>query len=171
MTEPSDLAFAIQLYHEHAMRVWDDEAVWNEEAARTACRPLAWPRPVEGTQYQRLLAILFNADVDIVLVLLRQQGRTHSPDWPPDVRDPKMQTVLRVMQRSLEEGERAMRNIVGGERVTGRRDYINRTNEQLAAEALKAARALQLTRDEAFELVGLPRRQGFRAVKRSHRKK
>jgi hypothetical protein len=158
---------AVQVYQAAAIAVWNDEAVWIDEAARTGCRPLAWPRPHEGTHYNRLLSMLFNADVDVVLLLLKANELPHSPDWPPRVDDPKMQTVLRVVQRSLEAGDRALRSLFGGERVTGRREYLNRVHEALAEEAIRMARALGMNRDEAFGTVGLPRRKGFRARRRS----
>lgn len=163
---------ALETYRAASLAIWNDAETWHAEAARQDARPLAWPRPEDtGTHFEKLLALLFNADVDVVLVLLRSRDDPYSPPWPPDVRDPKLQTVLRMVQLGNEAGAAAMAEAFGGERITGRREYQNQTAEALAEFALQAARDLNLSRDEAFDLVGLPRRRGFRAVKRTHRKK
>jgi hypothetical protein len=99
----------------------------------------------------------------MVLVILRDRNDPMSPDWPPDIRDWRMQVVLRVVQRSMEAGDKATRVEYGGERVTGRRNWLNAVNERAAEWAVRCG----LPRDAAFELLGLGRRQGFRARERS----
>ena len=162
---------AIATYHAGAWTVLTSDEAWCQEAASNECRLMAWPRPCEGTQFNRLLSVLFNADADVVIALLRADDDPRSPDWPPDVRDPKMQVLLRVVQRSMQAGERAIVDGFGGLELSGRRDYKNMVKEQLAAHALTFASKLKLTRDEAFNAMGLPRRGAFRAVKRVHTRK
>lgn len=165
------LAEAIAAYHAASLAVLTSDDVWLEEQASNEARLLAWPRPCEGTQLNRLLSMLFDADVNVALVLLRADDDPRSPAWPPNVRDPKMQVLLRVVQRSMQSGEAAIVAQFGGLELNGRRDFNNLVNEQVAAYALGLAAKTGWTRDEAFSAVGLPRRAGFRAVKRTHRKK
>lgn len=157
------IADAIAVYHRASLPVLDDPQVWAEEAQRTGARLLAWPRPCEGTQHARLRAILFNADVDVVLVLLHDKGDPLAPALPPDVHDPKMQVLLRVVQRSAEAGWAALQAAFGGMELTRRRDYINGTIEALADVAWRSG----LPRGEAFAAVGINRRQGYRATDRA----
>jgi len=168
---PGDFAIAMRAYHVASMPVLNDAAVWREECQRDEPRLMAWPRPYRGTKFNRLLSVLFNADVDVVLAILRSRDDPMSPAWPPDVRDPKMQVVLRVVQRAMDAGCAAMLAAFDGERVTGRREYMNRALEDWTELAMHVARRDSLTRDQAFELFDIPRRQAFRAIKRASKRK
>lgn len=162
---PEDFSVAIRAYLSASLPVWNDEAVWREEQASAERRLLPWPRPYEGTQFNRLLSVLFNSDVDVLLVLLKERDDSFSPAWPPSAHDPKMQALLRVVQRSMQAGEAAMVNAFGGERVTGRREYLNRVNDACVSWALASG----LPRAEAFELVGVSRAGAYRAMHRPRR--
>lgn len=161
-----DFSQAVAAYQRATWPVLTDPAVWREESASAEQRLLAWPRPADGTTFNWMLSILFNADVDVLLVLLKAHDDPRSPAWPPDVHDPKMQVLLRVVQRALQAGAAALVAEFGGERITGRRAFVNRSNEAMADLALRSG----LKRDEAFAALGLGRRQGFRANKRARRK-
>ena len=161
--ETRPLADAIAVYHAASLAVWNDVDVWRQETVNPTDRLLAWPRPAEGTQLERLLSVLFNADVDVLLVLLKARGDTLSPAWPPDPRDPRLQVLLRVVQRSMGAGRRAMVAAFGGKELNRRRDYINAVIEQMAAEAVASG----LPRAEAFAALGIGKRRGFRARKRA----
>ncbi len=161
------IAEAIAAYHAASMAVWNDERVWREEQASTESRLMAWPRPCEGTQLNRLLSVLFNGDVDLVLCLLRERDDMASPAWPPDAHDPKMQVLLRVVQRSMVAGHAAVQAGFGGLELSHRRAYMTATMEALADMAVRSG----LPRAEAFEAVGIAKRRGFRAARRATTKK
>jgi hypothetical protein len=161
-----DFGAAISTYHAAAWQVLNDPAAWAQEAQRAGAAPLPWPPPMPATQAGRLFRLLVMADVDVVLCLLHINGDPLSPGLVPGADDPKMQTVLRVARRSMLAGEAAVVAAFGGARITGKRDYLNATREQWAEVALALARRDGLTRDEAFALLDIPRRQGFRAIKR-----
>lgn len=164
---PDEFTEAVRAYQRAAWPVLTDPAIWREEAQRAEAPRLDWPPQGKGTHFQRLLCVLVRADIDVLLVLLRDDEDPRSPAWPPDLADPKLQVLFRVAHRSMLAGERAMVDAFGGERITGKREYINLANEQWTEEALRWARRLKLTRDEAFALLDIPRRQGFRAAKRA----
>jgi hypothetical protein len=168
---PQDFSGAIGAYHAASWRVLNDPAVWHEEAQRADAPALPWPPTMPRTQYQRLLRLLVIADVDVVLALLRRKADPLASASLCNPCDPNLQIVLRVAHRAMVAGDAALVRAYGGERVTGKREYTNRTNEQWTALALRYARAQGLSRDHAFELFGIPRRQGFRAAKRATRKK
>jgi len=161
----------LAVYQPASMRVWNDHAVWRDESASGESRLLAWPRPEDaGTQFRRRLAILFNAEVDVILVWLKDQADPLCPAWPPHVRDPKMQVLLRVVQRALEAGEAAVIAEFGGVRITGAGpsgQFCKRIVEEDVRVARALARSAGITLDEAFALYGLPRRRAFRASKRT----
>jgi hypothetical protein len=94
-----------------------------------------------------------------------------APALPPDPNDPKLQVVLRVVHRAMTAGAAAVQAAFGGDRITGKREFLNRTNEQWAEFGLRVARAYGLTRERAFEALGIPRRQGFRSLKRAARRR
>lgn len=165
------IAQAILAYQGASWLVLTSDEVWQQEAASDERRLLAWPRPSVGTQLNRLLSVLFDSDVDVMLVMLRACDDPRSPTWPPDVRDPKMQALLRVVQRAMQAGEAAIAEKFGGLELNGLRDFKNEVNERLAAYALDVAAKTGWTRDEAFSFAGLPRRLGFRSVKRMHHRK
>lgn len=163
---PPDYTALCEAYKRASLLVLDDPLVWSQENANPEPRRLAWPRPYEGSQNNRNFSLWFNADVDVVLVILKERQDPMAPNWPPDVRDPKMQVVLRVMQRAMEAGEAALvaefGAEFGGERVFGKRDFKNRVVEETAAEALR----LQMTRSEASAMTGIGLRRGQRARER-----
>lgn len=165
------IAEAISAYHAASWAVLTSDEAWQQEAASDERRLMAWPRPRGGTQLNRLLSVLFDSDVDVLLVLLRACDDPRSPTWPPDVRDPKMQALLRVAQRAMQAGEAAMVEKFGGLELSGVRDFRNAVNERLADYALDVAAKTGWTRDEAFSFAGLPRRLGFRSVKRMRHRK
>jgi hypothetical protein len=158
------IAHAIAAYHGASWAVLNDADVWRQESINPETRLLAWPRPAEGTQRNRLLSVLFNADVNVVLVLLKERDDPLSPAWPPDVRDPRMQALLRVVQRSMDAGHAAMVAQFGGLELSRRRDYINGVIERMAAEAIASGMP---TRDAAFVALGIDERRGYRARKRT----
>ena len=169
---PDDLSVAIAAYRAAAWPVLADPDVWKQEQLRTDAAPLAWPLAVrEHTNFRRLLVNLANVDVELSIGILRDHGDTRAPDWPPRADDPKLQVLLRVAYRALQAGEQAMVAAFGGERVTGKREFLNRETEQAVEMALRLARQHNLTRDEAFELLGLPRRKAFRAARRTTKRK
>lgn len=157
------VADAIAVYHAASVAVWNDIEVWRQEVANPTNRLLAWPRPAEGTQLDRQLSVLFSADVDVLLVLFKERDDPLSPAWPPDPRDPKMQVLLRVVQRSMDAGRRAIVAAFGGKDLNRRRNYINAVIEQAAAEAVASG----MPRDAAFAAQGIGKRRGFRARERS----
>jgi hypothetical protein len=167
---PSEFSEAVRLYHEAAGPLLFDPRIWEEESARANAPRLTRPRS-RGTQFGRLLAVLANADIDVLLALLKFDDDPRSPAWPPCDDDPKLQVLLRVVQRSQAAGEAALVAAFGGERITGRRHYVNQVNEQAVTHALQLARRHGLTRDQAFELLALPRRQAFRAAARAATRK
>lgn len=158
----SPIRDAIRIYHAAALAVLNDPRVWHEERASKEARSLAWPRPYEGTQFNRLLSVLFNADVDVALVLLKARDDPGSPAWPPDVRDPKMQALLRVVQRAMEAGAAAIVGAFGGDELTRKRDYQNSVTEALAELGI----AWGLTHAEAAAALGIEPRRAKRARKR-----
>ena len=163
--QTASIADAIAAYHAASAAVWNDEAVWCTERASIEKRLMAWPRPYEGTQYNRLLSVLFNADVDVLLYILKERDDPASPAWPPDARDPRMQVLLRVMQRSMEAGAAAIQRDFGGLELTRKRDYMNAVKESLADVAVRSG----LPRAEAFALFGIgSTRRMFSARKRAH---
>lgn len=163
----AQIADAIAAYHAASMAVLDDEKVWLDERASTESRLLAWPRPYEGTHLNRLLSVLFNSDVDLALVILKERADPASPAWPPDIRDPKMQVLLRVVQRAMVAGHAAIVAGFGGMELTRKRDYKNAVMEALADLAWRSG----LPRAEAFETFGIPKRRAYRAVARGVTKK
>lgn len=174
MSAREDSKRLIGIWQAASIAVWNSETAWREEATSAEARVLAWPQPDEGTKHQRLMKLLFNADVDVVLVWMKAHAHPMTPAWPPDVHDPKMQVLLRVMARAGAAGEAAVLDEFGGDTVSGfgpNGAFVKQVNEQLAELALQMARDMGLIRDEAFDLVGLPRRKGFRAVKRARRRR
>lgn len=165
------IAEAVAVYNAASWPVLSSDEAWQQEAASEERRLMAWPRPCVGTQLNRLLSILFDSDVNVMLVLLRAYDDPRSPTWPPDVRDPKMQVLLRVVQRAMQAGEAAMVEKFGLDELNGLRDFKNVVNERTAAYALDVAAKTGWTRDKVFSDMGLPRRLGFRAVKRMHHRK
>lgn len=153
---------AIAVYQRTSRAVLFDAVIWQQEARNPDRRLLQWPRPAEGTQSDRLLSVLFNADVDVLLYLFEDEGDARMPTWPPDVHDPKMQVLLRV-QRSMDVGWRAMVAGFGGLELSGWRRYKNEVMASLSELALRSG----LPRDDAFAALGIGRRQGFRSLKRS----
>lgn len=164
---------AIEVYQRASSAVLFDAVIWQQEANNQDQRLLQWPRPAGGTQSDRLLSVLFNADVEVLLFLLADAGDARIPNWPLDLNDPKMQVLLRVVQRSMDVGWRAMVAEFGGLELSGRRRYKNEVMESLSDLALRSG----LPRGDAFAALGIGRRQGFRSLKRSantkgpHRKK
>jgi len=157
----------VDAYHAASRRVLLDPLVLAEERASSETRILQWPRPYEGTQLNRLLSVLFNADVSVLLELLRLADDTESPVPPYSLTDPRFQALLRVVQRAMTIGADAIAAQYGGHEAAGRREYKNRTVEALSDWAIRSG----LPRDAAFDLVGLGRRQGFRARKRAAKRK
>lgn len=168
MSGPKEaLAAALKVYQHASMAVMDDPSVWDEEGSSSEQRVLAWPRPYEGTQHRRLLAVLFNADVDVVLVLLKDREDPRCPTWLPSVNDPAMQVLLRVVQRGAEAGDAALVKAFGGLELTGKRAFSNMVTDQLADMAVASG----LPRREAFDALGIGQRQGFRARARANKPK
>lgn len=162
------IADAIAAYHAASAAVWNDERVWIEERASTESRLMAWPRPYEGTQANRLLSVLFNSDVDVLLAILKERAAPDLlPAWPPDVRDPKMQVLLRVVQRSMDAGNAAIVAGFGGLELNGMRDFKNDAMEKLAEMAWRSG----LPRAKAFAAFGIAKRRGYRAAGRAVIKK
>ena len=161
------IADAIAEYHAASLAVWDDEAVWIEERASAERRLMAWPRPYKGTKANHWLSALFNADVDLLLAILKERDDPESPAWPPDTRDPKMQVLLRVVQRSMVAGNAAIVAGFGGLELNGKRDYTNGVMEALADLAWRSG----LPRAKAFDTFGIAKRRGYRAIKRGVTKK
>lgn len=146
--------------------VWNDPNVWMEERDSDDRRLLVWPRPDEGTGYERLLALLFNAEVEIVLVALRLRAHPALPAWPPDVHDPRFQVVLRVVQRACLKGEAAVdafKDMSGADRLTGLRDFNNDLTAALVDWIQRSGLRSKLG-DDAFELVGISRSVAYRAM-------
>lgn len=168
---PDDFTEAVRVYHAASWPVLNDPVVWRREAQRTNAPPLPWPIPLPRTQWERFVCMLAAADVDVVAALLLARGDPLAPDWPLDPNDAKLQVVLRVAHRAMTVGAAAAQAAFGGERLTGKREFLNRANEEVVLSALRLARARGWTRDQAFELLGIPRRQGFRAAKRAARRK
>lgn len=164
----STLALVTHAYSAAAWRVVNDSEVWADELQRRRAGRLPWPPPLPSTKWDRLCHWLLVHHVELMLLILHASRDPVSPGLQPFADDPKMQVVLRVARRAAAKGEAAVIEAWGGERITVARDYKNLVIEQRAELALQAAHQRGLTRDEAFALFGLPRRQAFRAIKRKH---
>lgn len=164
---PADFAAAVRCYQRAAIQVWNSHEVWAQELARADAVPLPWPIPPQRTNAAKWFAMLAETDVDVMASWMRHTRHPGSPDWPLRADDVKLQTLLRVVARSLRAGERAVFRDFGGQRITGKREFRNATNEQCADLALQLARDRGLTRDQAFDLLDIPRRQAFRSRRRA----
>jgi len=147
------LADLIRVYQDAAWRVLNDPAAWQAEVERTDPAPLPWPFPSTGTQFQRLLAMLASADVDVLIVLLNiEDGR-------------RLQTLLRVAVRSMLAGEAAIIKTIGPGRITGWNAYKKAVAEQADAYARSMVRP-GLSLRKITKLLGLPRSTLYRANER-----
>jgi hypothetical protein len=108
---------------------------------------------------------LAHADIVVTMVLMQAEGDPRSPDWPPDVRDPKLQVLLRVALRSLQAGEAAVIKEIGPGRITGLRDFKKMVAEQMDAYARMLVRP-GLSLRKIAKLLELPRSSTYRANKR-----
>ena len=158
----SEFGAVVKAYHGAAMLVWNDPAVWLQERNSEDTRLLQWPRPIEGTGYQKLLAVLFNANVDFVLRWLEHGGHPALPTLPPDVSDRAFQIVLRVVHRGFLKGKEAIETgHTTGKRVFGRKEYKNEVRRGLV-DLLQRSGLRAEFGDDAFLALGISRAAAFR---------
>jgi len=162
------LSRILQAFREASRTVWNDPAAWIEERDSADARLLVWTRPVEGTGYEQLLAALFNAEVDFILVILEAREHPALPDFPPDINDPKFQVVLRVMHRAYLRGKAAVdafEDMPGADRVTGMKEF-KADYRALAVDLIQRSGLRKEMGDEAFEALGISRAAAYRAMGR-----
>jgi hypothetical protein len=160
----------VRVYMAASKAVWNDPAVWIEERDNSDQRLLQWPRPHVGTAYEKLLQSLFNADVDVILILLESRGHPALPALPPEVDDPKFQVVLRVAHRAFLRGKEAIERKFGGyERVTGLKEFRNDVTALGVDLAIRSGLRREMG-DQAFTALGISRSAAYRAMNRPRRR-
>jgi hypothetical protein len=137
--EEKDFERMMRLLDEEGRVVMGDPQVWLEEATRVDPAPLPWPlagAKVHGYE-KGVLAIAFHTFVEATVEAIAiAEGET----VVKDPADPDFQMILRVAERAVQRGDKAVRSefedLIGP--VYGKREFLNKVKAALVEQALRA---------------------------------
>jgi hypothetical protein len=155
---PEDWANAVKVFRGAAFAVWNDLAVWEQEATNTGGpllgRPVASDGKPRSWTYSKWFVLQANVEIDTVAQVLEIND--------VELSDPRVQHLLRVVKRACERAEADVLAAFGGVRVTGRREFMKRVKASLVDEAVRSGKP----RHEAFQEMGISHSSAYRAMGR-----